>query len=442
MDKLNKEILNLAVPSIISNITVPLLGLVDVAIVGHIGNETYIGAIAIGSMLFNVVYWVFGFLRMGTSGMTSQAYGRRDLQEAMRLLVRVLTVAFAIALCFIVCQMPLLKLGVWLMNTPEESVSLVKKYFLIVIWGAPATLGLYGITGWFVGMQNTRIPMMVAILQNITNIIVSLCLVFGWGMQIEGVATGTLVAQWTGFLFALLLWRIKYKKLLKFISVRVSVSSLRSQAADWWHFFAVNRDIFLRTLCLVAVNMFFTSAGASFGATILAVNTLLMQLFMLFSYVMDGFAYAGEAMTGKYLGAANYQALHLTVRRLFVWGGGMVCLFTVVYAVGGSAFLSLLTSDEGVVTAAVEFLPWAIAVPAFGVAAFIYDGVFIGTTETRGMLVSSAVATVAFFAVYLLLEKNFGNHALWLAFIIFLMGRGGVQWWVWRKNKRKSFFSR
>ena len=175
MDKLNKEILNLAVPSIISNITVPLLGLVDVAIVGHIGNETYIGAIAIGSMLFNVVYWVFGFLRMGTSGMTSQAYGRRDLQEAMRLLVRVLTVAFAIALCFIVCQMPLLKLGVWLMNTPEESVSLVKKYFLIVIWGAPATLGLYGITGWFVGMQNTRIPMMVAILQNITNIIVSLC---------------------------------------------------------------------------------------------------------------------------------------------------------------------------------------------------------------------------------------------------------------------------
>lgn len=435
MDKLNKEILNLAVPSIISNITVPLLGLVDVAIVGHIGNETYIGAIAIGSMLFNVIYWVFGFLRMGTSGMTSQAWGGRNLQEVMRLLVRVLTVAFAIALCFIVCQIPLLKLGVWLMNTPDDIALLVKKYFLIVIWGAPATLGLHSITGWFVGMQNTRIPMVVAILQNITNIIVSLCLVFGLGMQIEGVATGTLVAQWTGFLFALLLWRIKYKKLLKFISIKVDVSSLRSQAAEWWRFFAVNRDIFLRTLCLVAVNMFFTSAGASFGTTILAVNTLLMQLFMLFSYVMDGFAYAGEAMTGKYLGAANYLSLHQTVHRLFVWGWGMVALFVAVYAVGGSAFLSLLTSDGGVVVAAGEYLPWAIAVPAFGVAAFIYDGVFIGTTETRGMLISSVLATAVFFFVFYLLVGRMGNHALWLAFILYLSGRGVVQWWLWRRRR-------
>ena len=435
MDRLNKEILALALPSIVSNITVPLLGLVDVAIVGHIGNETYIGAIAIGSMLFNVIYWVFGFLRMGTSGMTSQALGRRDLPGVMRLLVRALTVALAIALAFIVLQVPLLRAGLWLMNTPGDIIPLVKNYFQIVIWGAPAMLGLYSVTGWYVGMQNTRMPMMVAIVQNIANIIVSLCLVFGFGMKIEGVATGTLAAQWTGFVMALLLWWANYSRLLKYISIKNEMKAMWKQSADWLRFFTVNRDIFLRTLCLVAVNMFFTSAGASFGATLLAVNTLLLQLFMLFSYVMDGFAYAGEAMTGRYLGAANIPALRHTVRRLFVWGGGVVLLFTVVYALGGSTLLSLLTSDARVIAASAEFLPWAVAVPIFGVAAFIFDGVFIGTTMTRGMLVSSALATVLFFSLYFLLVGIWGNHALWLAFFGFLAGRGVVQWWLWRRKR-------
>lgn len=434
MDKLNKEILALALPSIVSNITVPLLGLVDVSIVGHIGNETYIGAIAIGSMMFNVVYWIFVFLRMGTSGMTSQALGARRLQETMRLLMRALAVGGLVALLFLVLQLPLLSAGLWLMNTPEDVAPLVKTYFLIVIWGAPATLGLHGLTGWFIGMQNTKIPMVVSVFQNVANIAVSLLLVFGCGMKIEGVALGTLTAQWSGFLLALLLWRIYYGRLLRFIQFKKELSAMFRHMDDWLRFFTVNRDIFLRTLCLVAVNMFFTSAGAAFGATTLAVNTLLMQLFMLFSYVMDGFAYAGEAMTGRYYGARNMMSLRATVRRLFVWGGGMVLLFTAVYALGGAAFLSLLTSDVGVIAASSAYLPWAIAVPVVGVAAFIYDGVFIGITETRGMLVSSACAAAAFFVLFCLLSPAWENHALWLSFLVFLAGRGSVQWVIWRKQ--------
>ena len=320
-DKRDREILRIALPSIVANITVPLLGMVDLAITGHLGSAAYIGAIAVGSMTFNIIYWVCGFLRMGTSGMTSQAYGRRDTREAALLLVRGLCVGLAIAMAVLLMQRPILTAAIAMGGSDPQLTPLVTTYFSICVWGAPAMMCLYALTGWFVGMQDTRVTMTVSIVQNVVNILASLTLVYGLGMSIDGVATGTLIAQYAGLVTALAfvarrterrLWSVGWHEVLRRDAL------LR--------FFTVNRDIFLRTLFLVAVNLYFVSAGAAQGTGLLAVNTLLMQLFTLFSYVMDGFANAGEALCGKYTGAADRHALHATVRRLFAWGAGLAAV--------------------------------------------------------------------------------------------------------------------
>lgn len=429
----NREILRLAIPSIISNVTVPLLGLVDLSIVGHIGNEDYISAIAVGSMIFNVMYWLLGFLRMGTSGMTSQAFGREDTMECIRILVRSLTIGLAFGLLFILTQSGLEWGLLRLMNTPEASWEYVTTYFQIVIWGAPAMLGLYSLTGWFIGMQDTRTPMVVAILQNLVNILASLSLVFVLGWGIAGVAAGTLLAQWIGFLVALLgAWKRLHKVNCLRIGQGLGTDSwsrlvrVLSVKAAWINFFLVNKDIFLRTLCLIVVNFYFTSAGGKQGAMMLAVNTLLMTLFTIFSYVMDGFAYAGEALSGKYYGAGDKQGLHVTVRNLFQFGFLMAVVFTGLYMIGGTGFLHLLTDDDAVVEAARPYLPWACFIPVIGVTAFILDGVFIGLTDTKGMLFSTVMAMVLFFIVYFVFRDWLANYALWLAFLSFLLMRGAA----------------
>ena len=423
-----KQVFKLALPSIISNITVPLLGIIDLTIVGHMGDVIYIGAIAIGTMIFNVLYWLFGFLRMGTSGMTSQALGRRDLTEAMRLLVRSLTISTAIAAIFIVFQLPIRWMALSIMQPTEQIAEQAAIYFSICIWGAPAMLGLYGLTGWFIGMQNTRIPMLVSIFQNIVNIVASVTFVFGFGMKIQGVALGTLTAQWTGFLLALYCWKRYYGRLAEY-----NWKDDLFKRSTMVRFFAVNRDIFIRTLFLVAVNFFFISAGSRQGAIILSVNTLLMTLFTLFSYVMDGFAYAGEALSGKYYSAANKLAFDRVYNSLFAWGAIMAVVFTLVYAVGGNGFLMLLTNEAVVVQSAEAYFWWAVMIPIVSVSAFVYDGIFIGLTATRGMLVSSVVSALVFFALYLVLQSYLGNHALWLAFIVYLGLRGGIQWFLYRR---------
>lgn len=425
----DKEILNIAIPSIVSNITVPLLGMVDVAIMGHLGNAAYIGAIAVGSMIFNVIYWLFGFLRMGTSGMTSQAYGARNLEEVTKLLLRSQLIGLLIALAIILLQYPIAQGALFLMRPTPEISQMAQRYFNVCIWGAPAMLGLYGFMGWFIGMQNTRIPMLISIMQNVVNICVSLALVLFAGMNIEGVAIGTLVAQWSGMLAAVGFFMAHYRpKLLLHFNMKgvITQSAMTS-------FFKVNRDIFLRTLFLVAVNFFFTSAGSAQGTMILAVNTLLLQLHTIFSYFMDGFAYAGEAVGGKYYGAKNKFAFNDTIRRLFVWGGAMVLAFTLLYTLGGRSFLGLLTNDQQVIGSALPYFGWTIALPLAGMAAFVWDGVFIGITATRGMLTSSALAALLFFATFYLLRPFLGNHALWLAFILYLASRGLIQTYLFKR---------
>ena len=420
MKKRDQQILKIALPAIVTNITVPLLGLVDTAIVGHMGSAAYIGAVAVGSMIFNLVYWVFGFLRMGTSGMTAQARGRRDFSEVTRLLVRSGWVSLSIALLIVVLQWPVREGMLWFIGPSDDVRPLAVTYFNIVVWGAPAMLGLYSLSGWFIGMQNTRIPMFVSIMQNVVNILASLTFVYGMGMKVEGVALGTVVAQYSGCLVALwFLWRY-YRKVLRLRGQSSHLSPLIS-------YFSSNRDIFLRTLCLVAVNLYFTSVGARQGATILAVNTLLMQLYLLFSYILDGFAFAGEALGGKYWGAKDMDAYNDVVRRLFGWGALMTILFTVVYVIGGTPFLHLLTDEPQVVEASQTYVWWAYLIPAAGVAAFIWDGLFIGTTQTRGMLISSAIATLIFFVTAATTIGIMGNHGLWLSMILYLLTRGIIQ---------------
>ena len=427
---MNRKILQLAIPSIVSNITVPLLGLVDVAIVGHLGSASYIGAIAVGGMLFNMIYWIFGFLRMGTSGMTAQAYGKRDLTEVVRTLLRAVGVGLLISLGLWILQSPILRGAFVLIDATEEGKRWASLYFNICIWGAPAILGLYGFAGWFIGMQNSRFPMFIAITQNIVNIAASLCFVFVLGMKVEGVALGTLIAQYAGLFMAFALWLKYYGRLKAYI--------------DWnglWggeemrRFFSVNSDIFFRTLCLVAVTTFFTSTGARQGDVILAVNTLLMQLFTLFSYIMDGFAYAGEALAGRFIGAKNDVGLRRCIRLLFLWGIGLSLSFTILYAFLGRDFLGLLTNDTSVIEASGDYFYWVLAIPLCGFSAFLWDGIFIGATATRQMLYSMLVASATFFIIYYLFYRSMGNHALWMAFLGYLSLRGGMQWILWRYRK-------
>lgn len=428
MDITNKRILDIALPSIVSNITVPLLGLIDVMIVGHLGATSYIGAIAVGGMLFNIIYWIFGFLRMGTGGMVSQAFGRKDEGEIIRLLLRSVSIGLSVALLLIVLQYPIRKIAfIFIEATPDVQAN-AELYFRICIWGAPAVLGLYSFNGWFIGMQNSRIPMMIAITQNIVNILASLCFVFGLNMKIEGVALGTMIAQYAGFLMAFSLWYTRYAEFRR----RISWEGVFEKGA-LIRFFQVNRDIFFRTICLVAVTVYFTSAGSAQGEVILAVNTLLMQLFTLFSYFMDGFAYAGEALTGRFIGAEDKESLKHTIRDLFRWGVALSALFTVIYAIGGVPFLRLMTDDVMVQNAAAPYFYWVLAIPFAGFAAFLYDGIFIGATATRMMFHSMLVATLSFFFLFFVFRGMLGNHALWMAFIIYLILRGVMQGWLGRK---------
>ncbi len=297
--------------------------------------------------------------------------------------------------------------------------------------GSPRRARTLWIHGWYIGMQNTRIPMVVSLSQNVVNIVASLVLVFVCRMTVEGVALGTVIAQWWGFLMACVLYRLYYRRLGKYDYRQHLFASEPLK-----RFFSLNRDIFLRTVCLVAVNLFFTAAGSRESTLVLAVNTLLMTLFTIFSYFMDGFAYAAEALSGKYYGAGNREAFREVVKRTMGFGVVVAILFTLLYIVGGENFLSLLTSDRQVVAAAGEYLGWAVLIPLAGMSAFVFDGIFVGITQSKSMLCSTAVASASFFGMYFALHPLLGNHALWLAFILYLVLRGTVLFYIYRKKLR------
>lgn len=363
---MDRRILRLAVPSILANITTPLLALIDTAIAGHLGSERYLAAIAVGGVMFNMLYWFFSFLRAGTSGLSAQACGAGDPSASALVLGRSLLVALTAGALMILFQEGIFKMMVWFLEAKPPVSSLASVYFHLLIWGAPAVLGNYAMAGWFLGMQNSRMMLWVSLIINVVNIVTSLTLVYLLDMGIAGIAAGTLVAQWTGFGAGFLFLkgyrmpRPKWADIFRWNELR--------------RFFSVNVDVMLRTVCLIAVTLWFTRAGSVQGPLILAVNTLLMQLFLLFSYMMDGVAFAGEALVGRYVGARDLQHVHLCVKRLFVWGAAWALLFTLVYFLGGEGILDLLSDDAGVRSAAHEYFVWALTIPLAGFAAFAWDG--------------------------------------------------------------------
>lgn len=423
---MNRLILRIALPSIVSNIIVPLLGLIDLAIAGHLGATAFIGAVSVGATMFNLTYWNFGFLRMGTSGMTSQAYGAGNFQEAYRILVRAIVLALTIGIAIILLQYPLKWILLYAISPGEEVHALATSYFDICIWGAPALLGTLAMSGWFLGMQNSFYPMTVSISVNIANIIASLLCVYSFGMGFSGIATGTLIAQWTGFAisFVLLHRMIRKKRIPTSIDKRWMFHNMGK-------FFRVNGDIFIRSVCLMLVTLFFTAAGARSGDLILAVNALIMQLFMLYSYFMDGFAFAGEALAGRFAGERNVVDLKKCIIRLFLWGSAVMAIFAIMYGTAGNGIMALLTDDSAVLKEAAAYRWWAAVIPVAGMAAFIWDGIYIGLTATRQMLATLLCATIIFFLTYYGLEhlsqQMPANYRLWTAFILYLASRGLIQ---------------
>lgn len=417
-----------------SNITTPVLSIVDTAIVGHIGAVVYIGAIAVGGSMLNMLYWLTDFLRMSSSGLTAQAFGAGNRNDCFAVLWRSLSVALVASLSIWLLSVPLCKGLLLFMDADGLTSGLAARYFYIVITGAPAVMGNYALSGWFLGTQDSRTPMWMALITNVVNIVVSLTLVVGFGMKIEGVAIGTPVAQWVGFIYGLVCAVRHYK-----LPVPKWPEVLRR--TDLRRFFAINTDIFLRTACLVAVTLWFTRSGASQGAGILAANAILMQFFLFFSYFMDGFAFAAEALCGKYHGASDRTALHQCIYAIFRWGAAIAIIFAAIYLAGGRTAITLLTDDATVADTASHFIGWAVLMPLTGFAAFVWDGVYTGLTLTRRMMQAMAMAMIIFFAICHLLRPSLGNHGLWTAFLAYLLARGLLQTLFWRLEQNSTYKS-
>ena len=422
---LHRNILRLAVPSIFANITVPLVGMVDIAVAGHLGASgavpaaTLIGGISIGTMLFDMLYWNFGFLRGGTGGLTAQAYGRwrSGIPEAVRdiaiTLKRALGIALGSGLLLVALQWVVVQVAFLLVDCSPEVQKLATQYFYIRIWAAPATLSLFAFKGWFIGMQDTVRPMTSDLIVNFTNILLSVGLAFGYAglpaLGFAGVAYGTLIAQWTGFAYAALaVWR-RYGRVFReagdsFASLGMTEGNAgmteRTGNGSWRAFFVLNRDLFIRSMCMIAVYIGFTMISARYGDMMLAVGAILMKLLMIFSYFTDGFAYAGEALTGRFIGEGSPEGVRTTVRQTFVWSVGVTLLFFLVYGVGGVPLLKLMTSDPDVVESAREFIPWLLLMPVIGCPAFTWDGIFTGATASRDLRNSTAWCVAGFFGVW------------------------------------------
>jgi len=427
---MNRQIVRLALPNIITNITVPLLGIVDLALMGHLDSPVYIGAIALSGTVFNIIYSSFAFLRMGSSGLTAQAYGSQNREEVALILQRSLLVAFSIAFLLIALMYPIQWVAFKLLHGTEEVKYFARQYFYIRILAAPATLGLYALYGWYLGVQNSIIPMTIAITVNVVNILLNFLFVVGFGMKSNGVALATVIAQYSGLLLALLFFFSKFK----YYKLRFPVKRLIEKIA-LIRFFKVNSDIFIRTLFFLMVLAMFTSQSARQGDVILAVNTLLLQLFYFFSYFADGFAFAAEALSGKAKGAGNRKELTILIKYIFYWGWGIAAIFTIIYGFGLDGIMKLLTNEPNVLEHARTFYLWVMIIPAVSIGAFIWDGIFIGITASRAMRnISIFVSIFIFVPAYFITRPYWGNHALWFAFDLFMLIRSTGMWVLSKKE--------
>ncbi len=429
---LNRNILRLAVPNIISNLTVPLLGMADFALMGHLKTDSvvYVGAVALGTTIFNVLYMSLGFLRMGTSGFTAQSYGAKDDKALSLGLQHSLLVAMLLAFSLILLQYPIQWVAFKLLDGSPQVTSLARQYFYIRIYAAPATLALYSFYGWFLGMQNARIPMAIAILVNSVNIGLNFLFVYAFYMHSNGVALASVIAQYTGLLLAVWFLLKKYKIYARRIALKVLLKK-----EELVIFFRVNGDIFIRTLLLIFVLTFFTSISARISNKILAVNTLLFQFFFFFSYFADGFAFAGEALAGKAKGSGSLLLLKKTVNWLFVWGLGIALITSLIYLVGLKYFMYILTNNAAIINLTKEYSWWVVLLPLTGIAAFIWDGIYVGVTAAKAMRNTMILSTIfIFLPAFYLFYPLLGNHGLWLALQLFMISRGLSMWLLARKS--------
>ena len=427
--KMNREILRIALPNIVSNITVPLMGIVSTAIAGHLdraNSAATIGALAIGVSIFNFIYWNCSFVRMGTSGLTAQAFGAGNFRECTHMLLRALAVSVALGALVVLLQYPLGELTLRMMNGNQ----MVSDYFYARIWAVPAGIILFGFNGWYTGMQNAVIPMCIAITVNVVHILCSLWLAFGRQMGIVGIAYASVIAQTTGVVMAALLLFVRYGRIL---------TPFRWKEVFAWaplrEFFLINRDIIVRTFCIVAVYTFFTAVSARMEQGLLAVNTLLLQLFTLFSYMNDGFAYAAEALTGRFIGARDGISLRDCLKRCLIWGLAISVLFVGVYTIWWRDLLGVFVAAESedapqIVALAAKFIGWIIVIPIASAMPFIMDGIMVGATQTRVMRNSMLLATLAYFGIYYALHGMIGNNALWMAFTLYMFLRGVLQYFM------------
>lgn len=427
--------MRLAVPNIVSNLTVPLLTMVDLHLMGYLGASKFMGAVALGGVIFNMIYAFFAFLRMSLSGMTAQAYGRNDTAQQYTLFMQGIFVAVVGSLLILLFQKPIASLSFHLLQGSVLVESLAYSYFSIRIWAAPAVIALLVFNGWFLGMQNAVFPMITSIIINIINIIVSIICVKYFGMEVRGVALGSVVAQYAGLFMSIILYFYKFHR----AQIIVSVNSWLKISA-FKKFAGVSRDIIIRTLSIVGVFVFFTSASASFGDDYLAANTVLLQFLFLISYFLDGYAFAAEAIVGQYVGSKNVLLLKKSIRHLLGFGLGFGLIFSSLYFVAGTSLLTIFTNNTDVISIAQKYLPWLVALPLLGFAAYIWDGVYIGATASVEMRNSMIISVVAFFACYFLGKNVLGNHALWMAMCVFMTLRGVLQSLLYKHVLKNSGF--
>lgn len=421
MKPINKEILGLAVPNIVSNISIPLLSTVDTALMGYL-SASHLGAVGLGSMVFNFIYWNFGFLRMGTTGLTAQAYGAKQNDQIINTLVRSTLLAIIIALLIVVFHKPLGAMSAYFLNVNESQYGMVLTYFTIRIAAAPATMLIYGFKGWFFGMQNAIYPLIMTVGVNVINIVLSAYLVIYLSWDIAGVAWGTVAAQYFGLLLAVLLFSIKYRKLISYIDWKkvILIDEIKE-------FFRVNKDLFLRTVCLTIAFGFFYSQSSKGGELILAANIILQQFLNWMSYGVDGFAHASESLVGKYKGALNNEKVREAIKYSFFWGGGLALMYGTVYLFLGDFLLPFFSNDLEVIEFTSGYIFWISILPLVAFMSYIWDGIYVGLSASRHMRNSMFIALAIYILSYYFLIRIMDTHALWVALFIFLLTRAIVQ---------------
>lgn len=417
----HKQVLLLAIPMVLSNITVPLLGLVDAAVIGHLDHAWYLGGVALGSTMISVTFWLLGFLRMSTTGLAAQAYGAKGKHQLGLVFTQGMAMAFGFAALFLLFHSFIADWVFSFSDASEQVKHYGQQYFSIRAWSAPAALANFVLLGWLLGTQNAKAPMWMVIIANVTNIALDVLFVIGFGWKVEGAALASVIADYTGMSFGLwCVWRKWSQENLPPLT-----SLIKDTTNGLSRFVKLNRDIFLRSLCLQATFTFMTFQGASFGDEIVAANAVLMSFLMMISYGMDGFAYAMEAMVGKAIGAKDRAQLNQSLIGTFFWSL-VICLgLTFVFGLSGSSLISLITDIERVHSIALEYLPWLVAMPLVSMWCFLLDGIFIGATKGKEMRNSMFLSTCAFFAFFYL-ASSWGNHALWFAMLGFMGMRGAT----------------